>query len=185
MRFAYCARRGATTALDLIPTIDYIPDTLLHRERIHEASPAEAGPQQAGWRKCAAPCGGAPGGAGPTSLGLRVPGGGPDGSPGSLASSHGVSQTPGASRRSIPAAAGRKKGKGRARPPSKIKTPGPLSIGFSAFPRQRQRVPRHVPKNRQPFRNQNTSREFDAWARNHASRSMGVAVGTGAGRVKV
>ena len=137
----------------------------------------------------------------PTSLGLRVPGGGPDGSPmtrgqvpsqrtchGSLASSHEVSQTPGASRRSIPAAAGRKKGKGRARPPSKNKTPGPLSIGFSAFPRQRQRVPRHVPKNRQPFRNsrnQNTSREFDAWARNHASRSMGVAVGTGAGRVKV
>src|SRR5947209_20007362 len=50
----------------------------------------------------------------PTSLGLRIPGGGPDRTPelrgqvpsqrtchGSLASSHGVSQTPGASRRSI------------------------------------------------------------------------------------
>ena len=130
MRFAYCARRGATTALDLIPTIDYIPDTLLHRERIHEASPAEAGPQQAGWRKCAAPCGGAPGGAGPTSLGLRVPGGGPDGSPGSLASSHGVSQTPGASRRSITLSRERKTGKGGPAPLKKIEDAGQRSVGL-------------------------------------------------------
>src|SRR5438128_2305939 len=80
----------------------------------------------------------------PTSLGLRIPGGGPDGSPvvrgqvpsqrichGSLASSHGVSQTPGASRRSItPASAGeRKKGKGRTRRP-KNKEYGQRSVGF-------------------------------------------------------
>src|SRR5439155_19840200 len=63
----------------------------------------------------------------PTSLGLRIPGGGPDGSPvvrgqvpsqrtcqGSLANSQGASQTPGASRRSITSLRwGKEKGKGR------------------------------------------------------------------------
>ena len=78
----------------------------------------------------------------PTSLGLRIPGGGPDGSPvtrgqapsqrvcqGSLASSHGVSQTPGASRRSITSLRrGEEKGKRRARA---AKNRGQRSIGYS------------------------------------------------------
>src|SRR5438067_2705655 len=74
----------------------------------------------------------------PTLLGLRIPGGGPDGTPelrgqapsqrvcqGSLASSHGVSQTPGASRRSITSLRrGTEKGKGRTRRPKKTKNTG-------------------------------------------------------------
>jgi hypothetical protein len=79
----------------------------------------------------------------PTSLGSRIPGGGPDGTPevrgqvpsqricqGSLASSQGVSQTPGASRRSITlASAGRGK-RERADPAPENKEYGRRSVGF-------------------------------------------------------
>src|SRR5437016_7366350 len=81
----------------------------------------------------------------PTSLGLRIPGGGPDGTPvvrgqvpsqrtcqGSLASSHGVSQTPGASRRSITSLRRGRGKRGRAYPAPENKEYGQRSVGYHA-----------------------------------------------------
>ena len=81
----------------------------------------------------------------PTSLGLRIPGGGPDGSPvvrgqvpsqrichGSLASSHGVSQTPGASRRSITSLRRGRGNRGRGYPAPENKEYGQRSVGYHA-----------------------------------------------------
>src|SRR5437867_1654089 len=87
--------------------------------------------------------GGAPGGAGPYVTGVAHPGWrAPLGTPevrgqvpsqricqGSLANSQGASQTPGASRRSIPSFEGRKKGKGRPGALQKIKISGQRSVG--------------------------------------------------------
>ena len=167
-------------------------------ERVREPEAGDAAfPPRGRIRRKPASAGGAPGGAAllrhwragtPRKRSRRAYVTGPPGEPRKL---------PGASRRSIPASAAERKREGGESGALKNSTPRGRAerwlfrIPFLSPPPEcltESEDPPHVPKNRQHLTNrgnQNTSREFDARARNHASRSMGVAVGTGARRVKV